>query len=281
MVIIKGRLTSRQFYYWFSILCRQCSLSLSAPGVHCGLSCALDVLWLEWVPDEEKSSIWAQCKEEPSNGQHAPRWSSLPQEVVNLLSQKVLKHKMTFKAFPTWGLSDCMSQEWQSLLQSLDSQGFSCVWGLCTGPVPMGTTPNSSVGSTPSCHPQPLLLSVIGISAHRQRPDISWLLVREKWDKPEPVAGLSERRRWEEGPGGTFFLTLVLPSVWSPSYKSASGGLVCTLLFAPRGRKQFWGRSIDPKFLSFFNSPVGDSHYLSSTRYIINGLCFQQVKVIF
>lgn len=32
-------------------------------------------------------------------------------EVVNLLSLKVLKHKMTFKVFPTWGLSDSMNQE--------------------------------------------------------------------------------------------------------------------------------------------------------------------------
>lgn len=54
---------------------------------------------------------WTQWEEERSNCQGSVRWSGLPWEVVNLLSQKVLKHKMTFKVFATWGLSDSMNQE--------------------------------------------------------------------------------------------------------------------------------------------------------------------------
>lgn len=101
MVIIKSRQTFSWFYSWFSILSRQCSLLLSAPGAPCRPCCAL----IRMGAPMKRKARFGQRVRKRFQLSYSPRWSALPQGVVNLLSPKVLKHKVTFKVFLTRGLS--------------------------------------------------------------------------------------------------------------------------------------------------------------------------------
>lgn len=115
----------------FYCFCLFCFTVPSTDCTWCELPPTLPLrLWLEWGPDGKKSALWAQGKEVRSNCQSSPRWSGLPQEAVNLLSRKVLKHKMTFKVFPTWGLSDSMNQNDAASFRPWVCWGLSCVWGM-------------------------------------------------------------------------------------------------------------------------------------------------------